>query len=135
MYHELLNQARPRHFKTHLPAPFLPEHFWTKQPKMIHITRNSKDSANAFYKKVEKEVPIEFDEAECVEMFEQGTTLFGPYTEHENLFKNLKSTRNYTNVLYLTFEEFVEVSNGQPFCKSLKFLIFSGLGIDYNQNQ
>jgi hypothetical protein len=31
---DLCNLKRPRHFKTHLPLPFVPDEIWEKKPKV-----------------------------------------------------------------------------------------------------
>lgn len=124
------NLPRPRHFKSHLPAPLLPVDIWKKKPKvllyneiynrklkkksffkMIHICRNPKDVAVSIYHYLINFFgyvqPIE----DHFEGFLDDQWVYHPFIDHHLLYWNLEK-EGYPNILYLTYEEMIQDLDG-----------------------
>lgn len=94
--------SRPRTIKTHLPVHLLPDDVWNVKPKIIYISRNSKDVAVSYYHFYKDfcHSPIGFEG--FMEAFMQDRILFSPFREHRLDYWNLP---DYENILYVTYEE------------------------------
>lgn len=93
---------RPRVFKTHLPIQLLPPQIWTKNAKIVFISRDVKDVAvsNYFIRKIGfRDSPGSMEEH--FNEFLKDRVFFAPYREY---LKNYKPLEGKKNVLFLTFE-------------------------------
>jgi hypothetical protein len=94
--------TRPRVFKTHYPVQLLPPQIFTKNARMIFISRDVKDVAVSLYycrKTVLHEVIGTMEEH--FDDFLNDRVFFGPYREYLKNFEELKGT---PNILFLTYE-------------------------------
>ncbi|KAG8382099.1 hypothetical protein BUALT_Bualt05G0041200 [Buddleja alternifolia] len=126
--------SAPRIFATHLPRQALPNSIITKEGgckcKIIYICRNPLDQfisfrhfllANQSDNVVDQEYePLPIDEA--LEMFCQGTSLFGPFWDHVLGYWNM-SLVEAQRVLFLKYEDLKE----DIFCNIKKIAEFIGL--------
>lgn len=93
---------RPRVFKTHYPVQLLPPQIWTKNSKIVFISRDVKDVAVSGYyfrKTVLHEVLGSIEEH--FEDFLNDRVFFGPYREY---LKNFMTLKEKPNILFLTYE-------------------------------
>jgi hypothetical protein len=93
---------RPRVFKTHYPVQLLPPQIWTKNAKIVFISRDVKDVAVSGYyfrktvlHEVLDSIESHFDD------FLNDRVFFGPYREY---LKNFNELKEKSNVLFLTYE-------------------------------
>lgn len=93
---------RPRVFKTHLSVQLLPPQIWTKNPRMVFISRDVKDVAvsNYYFRKTVLHEKMGTKE-EHFEEFLKGQIFFGPYREY---LKNFLALKDKPNFLFLTYE-------------------------------
>jgi hypothetical protein len=110
---------KPRIFKTHYPVQLLPPQIWTKNPKIVFISRDVKDVAVSCYfirKLVCHEVIGTMEEH--FDDFLNDRMWYGPYREY---LKNFETLRGKLNVLFLTYEE-VTAEKENSIKKVAKFL-------------
>jgi hypothetical protein len=94
--------SRPRVFKTHQPVQLLPPEIFTKNARLVFISRDVKDVAVSgyFFRKTVLHERLENIE-EHFDDFLNDRVFFGPYREH---LKNYKGLEGKSNVLLLTYE-------------------------------
>lgn len=94
--------SRPRVFKTHYPVHLLPPQVFTKNARMVFISRDVKDVAvsNYFFRKQILHERVENME-ENFEDFLNDRVFFGPYREY---LSNYQKLQDKSNILVLTYE-------------------------------
>ncbi|XP_013421044.1 sulfotransferase 1C2-like [Lingula anatina] len=125
MYLEMLDQedfakmASPRILSSHLPIHLLPPDVWSKQIKIILVTRNPKDVAVSYYnflkglKKFEYSGPWE----SYFPIFTQGKVPYGSWFDHTK--EMCKRVDSYPNCLFLTYEDMLKIYVYLTTCISL----------------
>jgi hypothetical protein len=92
----------PRTIKSHLPVQLLPDEVWTKNPKLIHISRDPKDVAISFFHLSNAFCLNPSTLEDFLEDFLSDAVIYTPYREYVLNYLNLP---DYKNILYLTYEE------------------------------
>lgn len=96
----------PRFFKSHLPIGMLPEELWKIKPKIIHISRDSKDAAVSMYHHYINLHGYSGTKDEFFNLYLDGKVYFSPYDSYISELKQLKITEKYIH--YITYEEMKE---------------------------
>ena len=89
-------------FKTHFPVQLLPPQVWTKNAKVVFISRDVKDVAVSgyYFRKTTLHEVIGSIE-EHFDDFMKDEVFFGPYREY---LRNYEALKGKENVLFLTYE-------------------------------
>jgi hypothetical protein len=90
--------------KAHLPLPFLPEKIWEMKPKLIHVSRNAKDTALSGYHMLTSSMGIPLDFDQYMDDFLNDGLIFCPFVAHNELCWDLEG-QGYPNILYLNHNE------------------------------
>lgn len=96
------NSDMPRIFKTHLPVDLLPRQLWTKNPKIIYVSREPKDVALSYYHHHRLWNDYVGSLNDFLEAFLDDTLLYSPFWEH---ILEFWQRRHVPNVLFNTYEE------------------------------
>uniref|UniRef100_A0A336MW82 CSON007198 protein n=1 Tax=Culicoides sonorensis TaxID=179676 RepID=A0A336MW82_CULSO len=97
------NLPRPRFIKSHLPIAFLPKQLWEVKPKIVYVTRDSKDTAISFYHHYYNLYQYQGSKEDFLDLFLKGEVEHGNYWDHIEQFKLL--TKFYSNLKIITFED------------------------------
>lgn len=96
------NLPSPRHLKSHLPAGLLPTQIWKIKPKIIYVSRGSKDNAISYFHHYNKFHRYHGSKEDFLEAFLDDKIIFSPQHSH---IKDFWFMRDEENILFLTFEE------------------------------
>ncbi|XP_050517028.1 luciferin sulfotransferase-like isoform X2 [Diabrotica virgifera virgifera] len=93
--------------KTHLPWVLLPQEIQnnTKQPKIIYVTRNPKDTCISYYNHSRLMEGYRGSFEEFCQLFLSGKLTFAPYWNHVLPFWE---KRNQPNILFLKYEKMIQ---------------------------
>ncbi|XP_046549124.1 sulfotransferase 1C2A-like [Haliotis rubra] len=94
----------PRFIKTHLPPSLLPREVLSKNPKLIYLARNPKDTVVSYYHFTKSLATINYfgDFNVFFDQFINDTISYSPWWKHVKEGWNL---RHKDNVLFLTYED------------------------------
>lgn len=100
----MLNDMQTKRFmKSHLPVNLLPNQLWTKNPKMVYVARNPKDTAVSYYHNYRGMQGFRGSAEDFYDGFLNGDILFGSYFHHVHEFLELNKLKK--NFLFITYEE------------------------------
>ncbi|XP_058457124.1 luciferin sulfotransferase-like [Malaya genurostris] len=99
---DIVRLPKPRHIKSHLPVMLLPDQIWTVKPKIIYVSRNTKDAATSFYHHYCNIVGYDGPKEHFYEAFLSDNLIYAPFSEHVLDYWKL---RNEDNVLFITYEQ------------------------------
>lgn len=81
----------------------LPKQVWTKNCKLVYITRNPKDVVLSHYLHGKNFIGYTGTKEQFLEGHLKGQTLFGPFFNH--LLGAWSASKTKSNILFLTYEE------------------------------
>ncbi|XP_047200780.1 cytosolic sulfotransferase 2-like isoform X3 [Girardinichthys multiradiatus] len=115
----------PRIIKTHLPVQFLPQSFWEQNSKIIYVARNAKDSAVSYFHfdRMNKAQPEPGDWSSYLQRFMDGKMVFGSWHDHVGGWWEKRKTTS--NILYLFYEDLIEVDTERELSRLCSFLRLS----------
>ncbi|XP_055621717.1 luciferin sulfotransferase-like [Toxorhynchites rutilus septentrionalis] len=96
------SQPRPRHIKSHLPAMLLPDQVWTVKPKIVYVSRNTKDAATSFYHHYRNIVGYDGSKEHFFDAFLSDNLIYAPFSGHVADYWQL---RDEENMLFITYEQ------------------------------
>ncbi|XP_071114288.1 sulfotransferase 1C2-like [Haliotis cracherodii] len=101
----------PRFIKTHLPPSLLPREVYSKNPKLIYLARNPKDTVVSYYHFTKSLATISYfgDFSVFFDQFLNDKAIYGPWWKHVKEGWNL---RDKDNVLFLTYEDLHKDTRG-----------------------